>query len=622
MTSRLPLLITYCFLLCCFSSAAQPFVEAGFEAGIQHSMNARGLMGGGAAFFDFDNDGWEDLYLTSGLGRDVLYRNNGDGTFLPAPNSNGLQPTQLFNTTAVNTADLDNDGDRDILVCTWEEMSGGSLDNGRNLLFRNNGDGTFTEIGLEAGLTAEVFSIGASFIDYDLDGQLDIYIYNHVSETAFLYGDDGGIIGFDHTCYPNLLYRNNGGLTFTEVGAALGAADNGCALAGIASDYDRDGDADLHLANDFGPFIVPNVLLENQYPIPSFNDVSDATGAGIPMYGMGIAQGDIDHDGDLDYYITNLGRNVLLQNNGGTFSDITTEADVENAMANDSELSTGWGTAFFDIDNDTWQDLFVANGRIPSLPSLPTAISDPDKLYLNNGDGTFTDITSTNGMEDPYYGRGMAWSDYDRDGDLDFVVVNLSSTGGFTRLYRNEQENGNYWVQFQLQGTASNRDAFGAFATLYTPSGEQVFEISGGGESFCSQHSSLVHFGLGSSPDIDSLKVDWPGSPTETYHGFEAGQRYTIAQFIPNRTTAMPAGAGIHVYPNPFREQLHISGLKQGLGPARAVLRSTAGQLVWETQLATDDWIDIKAALPKGAYLLEIYQDGPIRPYSKLVFKH
>ncbi|MEM8907037.1 MAG: VCBS repeat-containing protein, partial [Bacteroidota bacterium] len=365
-----------------WGATAQQLTESSLAIGMDHRFEARGLMGGGAAFFDADQDGDEDVYLVSGTAKDAFYENNGDGTFSLVLTDIGLNVTIQYNTTAVITGDLDNDGDREIFITTWERYEGGNELIARNLLFNNNGDGTFTEIGVAAGIIHEAFAIGANFIDVDRDGLLDIYVINHVETPAFLYDTYGQIIGFDHDCYPNFLYKNNGDLTFTEVATNWGLDDLSCTLASIPTDFDQDGDLDLYLANDFGPFIVPNLMYENQYPDPQFAEISALNGSDIPMYGMGVAIGDYDQDQDFDYYITNLGSNVLLNNDEGIFTDVAATAAVENEFASGSEFATGWGTAFLDIDNDSWLDLFVVNGRIPSLPSLPTAFNDPDKLYL------------------------------------------------------------------------------------------------------------------------------------------------------------------------------------------------------------------------------------------------
>lgn len=261
--------IVICFLWLVFgtsSAFAQTFVEQAAAIGIDHTYKARDLTGGGAAFFDYDNDGDEDLYITGGYDKDNFYVNNGDGTFTKSLNDMGFNITQTFNTMAVTTGDIDNDGDRDIMVTTWEKFDGVNQPMGRNLLFLNDGNGSFTEIGEQAGIVHTAFSMAASFLDYDRDGYLDIYVMNHIESPAFTFDSTGTIDGYAHTCFHNFFYKNNGDLTFTEVAADMAVDNNGCTIAALGTDYDMDGDLDIYMANDFGGFIVPNTMYENNYP--------------------------------------------------------------------------------------------------------------------------------------------------------------------------------------------------------------------------------------------------------------------------------------------------------------------------------------------------------------------
>ncbi len=605
---------------------AQIFSEQSAAVGINHTFQAAGLMGGGACFFDYDLDGDEDLYLNGGTAKDELYKNNGNGTFTKVLDATGLEMTQTFNTTAVISGDVDNDGDRDLFVSTWEQFS--TQTNGRNLFFVNQGDGTFVESGEAAGFNESVFTIGANFLDYNRDGYLDIYVINHVESPAFLYDNNGVIVGFDHDCYPNFLYRNNGDLTFTEVSTTVGLTAEDCTLAAAATDYDMDGDVDLYLANDFGPFLGPNQMFQNQYPNESFTDVGPATGSDIAMYGMGVAIGDIDHDQDLDYYITNLGRNVLLQNDGGQFTDITTSANVENtyASASETELATGWGTAFFDVNNDTWEDLFVSNGRIPSLPTLPTAFNDPDKLYLNNGDLTFTDVSDANSVSDPNYGRGMAWSDYDKDGDLDFVVVNLGELGGTIKFYRNDSPATNHYVQFALKGSASNRDGYGSKVWLYADGQVYLREISGGGESFCSQHSSIAHFGLGAIDAIDSVRVEWPNGAITSHMDLATDTQHLLEETPTVSTQAVLGSQGFDftIFPNPASDQIHLTFSSDQVGKGDLIIRTTTGSMVYQETVdvmaSNNLTIQLPERLASGIYWISFQNsDGLIN--KKLIKK-
>lgn len=601
-----------CGLIVANPLAAQVFSEQSAAIGINHSFNDRSLMGGGAAFFDFDNDGDDDFYITGGANRDDIYQNNGDGTFTKLNSESiGLGITFQYNTMGVTTGDIDRDGDRDIFVTTWERYAGVDQPIARSLLFVNNGDGTVTEIGESAGITHEAFGMGAAFLDYNKDGYLDVYVMNHIEEAIFTYDSNGAIDGFAHICFPNYLYRNNGDLTFTEVGQQTGTDTDACTIAAVPSDYDMDGDLDLYLANDFGVFLTPNEMLQNNFPADDFSDVSAASGADVHTFGMGIAAGDYDQDLDFDYYVTNIGRNVLIENNAGNFTDVTTAAGVENTIVEAEGLNTtGWGTAFFDVDNDTWEDLYVANGRIPTLAQFATGQQDPDKLYLNNGDKTFTDVTETAGVGDVSYCHGMAYSDFDEDGDLDVIVVVLDELGGYSKFYVNETDNSNHYVQFKLVGVESNPDAYGSKVWLYANGQTFVKELYGGGASHASQHTSIIHFGLGDITGVDSIRIDWPNGHVDHLGPFEVDTKHTITEGIVSGTQDIVnfESLRLDLGPNPFKDAITLRG--DHLLSEQMVLRlmSSNGQVVVQQEITWNGnfTLEVNPQLPSGMYTLVI----------------
>lgn len=620
----------YLLAFCAFAfplapSAQVVFSEQGQSIGFEHEFKARSVMGGGAAFFDYDNDGDEDIYVTSGYNQDNVFRNNGNGTFTKVLADIGLGSTFNYNTMGVTTGDIDNDGDRDVFVATWERFTGSEQPDARSLLFLNNGDGTFTEIGQQAGITHEAFAMGAAFLDYNKDGYLDVYVMNHILEAIFTYDENGAIDGMAHECYPNFLYLNNGDLTFTEVAVELGVDDYGCTIAAVASDYDLDNDLDLYLANDFGDFLVPNALYENNYPNDNFTNVSAQTGADVQAFGMGIAAGDYDHDQDFDYYTTNIGRNILIENQNGIFVDVTTEAGVENTTVpeEDNLNTTGWGTAFFDVNNDTWEDLYVANGRIPTLPAFATATNDPDKLYLNNGDKTFTDISDEAGVSDPRYVHGMAYSDYDEDGDLDIVTVVLDELGGYSKFYVNETENDNHYIQFHLIGVETNRDAFGSRAWVYAEDKILIKEIYGGGASHASQHTSVLHFGLGDLTIVDSVRIEWTNGHVDLIENPEVDMRHTIVEGVEVNTTAPGLqDLDLIVAPNPFQNHLQLIAGKNWSGATLSVrLMSVDGRTVIQKELPFQGQaqLDLPEQLAMGLYWLEVSTREGYRQISKVV---
>ena len=513
--------------------AQTTFTEISGDLGMEYNFDHFNYIGGGVAFFDYDGDGDEDYYFTGGINADQLYRNEGDGTFTNVSEGIGLDATATYFTVGVTTGDIDNDGFREIFVTTFG-FSNSFSPFRRDLLFKNNGDGTFTEIGALANISSVARSVSATFVDHDQDGFLDIYIVNYVDRVRFVFGSDGEIDGFDHDCFENFFYHNNGDLTFTPVEAELQVNDDGCGLAVTNLDFDQDGDADIYTINDFGQFVVSNQVYLNE-PSTGVYDrlVVDDNDINIGLYGMGVAWGDYDLDEDYDYYISNIADNALLNNDGNLhFTDVANAAGVENDFTENNLRVTSWGNAFADIDNDLYEDLFVANGYIPAAPFIATDSIDPNKLFYNNGDGTFTDISTASGFDSPEWGRGLAYADYDQDGDLD-VFVNVlkdENNPSNVKLYRNELDNDNNWVQIKLEGTHSNRDAIGSSLELYVTDGPKLLRHVSGGGSHASQHSSISHFGLADFTAIDSVVVRWPNGQEETFTDLAINQRHTLVE--------------------------------------------------------------------------------------------
>ena len=513
------------------NSLAQAFREVGRPAGIDHVCYDPNRICGGAAFLDYDGDGWEDLYVTGGLRPDRLYRNRGDGTFADVTSAAGLDPLGAVNTVGVTAGDLDNDGDPDLFVTTAEGF--------RNYLLRNNGDGTFTDVSEAAGIRGDDWSTAVALGDIDGDGWLDIYVGNYALYDGLPYDEHltGGI--------PNQLYRNNGDGTFTEVAASMGVDNSeGLTLALALADLDRDHRPELYIANDFGQIFLPNALFAvgeagSSGAMGGFSDVAATSGTDAGMNGMGIAVGDYDEDGDFDMYITNIDRNQLFENVSRSplrFEDVAVARGVADS------LTTSWGTAFLDYDNDTYLDLFVANGRV--LPSYNLA--DPkralrliqpheNRLYRGSAGGTLTDVSRTAGVTDTTRGRGLAYADYDKDGDLDVFVAVVSKderTADRSLLYRNDTGNRLNWLKIELIGTRSNRDAIGSTVEVIS-NGRRWLRTVAGGTSYLSRHTRFVHFGLGDRSAVDSLIVHWP-----------SGRRDTLTNVAANQTVRIVEGGG------------------------------------------------------------------------------
>ncbi|MFT7154731.1 MAG: hypothetical protein ACI9Z7_001806, partial [Alteromonas macleodii] len=466
----------HCFLLLIgignwqLSYCQVSFNEESVQSGILHSYVHLFQIGGGVAIFDFDNDGWEDIYFTGGEQSDKLYQNLGTGQFQDITIASGISAFAEVETSGVTTGDIDNDGHREILVT--------SLLGNPNVLLYNNGDGTFQQIPLPENGT-EYWSAVAAFGDVNQDGFLDILIGNYIYESGFIQ-ENGSVVGFDHDCSANRLYLSNGDLTFSDVSNIYGIDDTGCTLAVAFTDYDNDSDPDVLLSNDFGEWGQPNQLFQNDFPVPFYNNLSIQQNMDFPMYGMGIAIGDYDKDLDLDYYQTNIGSNRLSKNGPNGFTDVTEFAGVQNDSL-DGLNTTSWGTFFADLDNDSWLDLFVANGVIPAAQLIANVALDPNKLYHNSGDGTFEDITASANVGSLLKGRGAAYGDLDKDGKLDILVNNLSNgeEQSQVNLFHNTTINTNHWLGVKLTGVQSNRDAFGSHVKIVLGNDSWIQELSG-----------------------------------------------------------------------------------------------------------------------------------------------
>jgi hypothetical protein len=593
-------LLTLVPMLFVLAIGAQTFENVAAAAGIDHVPSTSGYMGGGCAWFDFNNDGWDDLYLTGCLGTDRLYLNNGDGTFSESGEAAGLGITADRNTLGVVSGDIDNDGDRDILVTTWKYDGTGMF--APNFLLRNNGDGTVSDITEAAGITSAAFTMAAGFLDVKLDGLLDIYLGNYIEEADFL-SEDGLIVGFNHTCFEDELYINNGDNTFTESAAAYGVNNAGCTLAVAATDYDLDGDSDLMVANDFGPFLTPNKLYRNEYPLPYFSDVGAATGADLSLYGMGIGTGDYDEDGDLDYYITNLGPNAFLQQGGGVFADVASGNGTANPGSN-GLLNTGWGTVFFDYDNNTWLDLAVSDGRMPSADFLANEVWDDNPFYVNNTDGSFSDLAAVLGVADTNISRGLAISDYNKDGFEDMALVNIENNlfiGNEAFVLYKNSANGNNHISFTLEGTSANRDGYGSVLTLYAGGRSFIREHSGTNASHVAQHSAVIHFGLGSIVVADSLVVRWPGGTSQTVIAPEINMTHHIVQEAETGVGGAAIPGPVMAFPVPATDHVFVAGLNY------------SGLLSWKLQSVTGGCVEQKTETVQGAGFL-VHFSKPVAP--------
>jgi hypothetical protein len=493
--------------------------QAGIEFRHQDGRTGRRYfietIGSGAAWFDYDNDGWLDLYLVNSgdtpdaadrvpeHGKNRLYRNLHDGRFEDVTDRAGVGDTGYG--VGVCAGDYDNDGWTDLFVTNY----------GKTILYHNNGDGTFTDVADKAGVRDTRWSSSAAFGDIDNDGDLDLYVVFYCL-WDFQRHKVCHEQGYEIYCGPEYfeadsdrLYRNNGDGTFTDITREAGVYETGGKGLGVAfADLDDDGDLDIYVANDG----TPNFLFQND-GTGKFQDVGwmvgvDTDESGNAQGSMGIAVGDYNRDGRLDLVITNFQRqyNTVYRNDGeGFFSDTSFVAGMGQSLPNVS-----WGTRLFDVDSDGWLDLFIANGHIQdNIEEFDKTSSSAQRnfLFRNTRDGRFVNVTDTSGdgMHIVKMSRGVAFGDYDNDGDVDVLVQNANDTPD---LLRNDTPQGHY-VRVLLEGQRSNRNGIGARLTLTVDGQKQKEEIRSGG-SYASQSEFTAHFGVGTSASASRLEVRWP----------------------------------------------------------------------------------------------------------------
>ncbi|MEM6795902.1 MAG: CRTAC1 family protein [Acidobacteriota bacterium] len=485
-------------------------------------------MSGGVAALDFDSDGWLDLYLVNSLtvrtadrpetAPSALYRNRGDGTFENV--SAKARVDQVGWGVGVCVADVDADGHRDLYVTAV----------GRNRLYRNLGDGTFEEVAEKLGIAASGWSAGCGFADYDRDGDLDLFVSRYLEmdlENLPVFGEGKTCQyrGIAVQCGPrglpgtsDLLFRNDGG-RFTEVGEKAGVRDpEGFFGLGIAwLDVDRDGWIDLYVANDSGPNFLYRNLADG-----TFEEIAFPMGVAVSEDGgeqgvMGVAVGDYQNLGRFALLVTNFSEeyNALYADQGEYFTDVS----FRSASAPSSLRYVGWGTAFFDPDNDGWLDLMVVNGHVyPQLDQAKLAASakyrQPKLFYRNRGDGTFADLSSEVGaaLAEEKVSRGLAVGDFDNDGRLDVVINDLD---GAPQLLMNRTRDAGHWLSVELQGQGGNLDAIGAVVTVKAGKTRQSRLVQSG-SSYLSQSDFRLHFGLGKETSVGEVEVVWPDATRST----------------------------------------------------------------------------------------------------------
>lgn len=512
------------------SNAQQTFIDVTEDAGIDHQYEVyEGTFGGGVTVFDVNNDGFEDLYITSGIKSDRLYLNNGDGTFKNTFNGSGLEITNNYVTQGVVSADINKDGYRDLFITTITTTDGKSvIPRAKNLLFLNNGDATFKDVTNQYGLEdLNSFSTGPSFGDFNSDGYPDLFVGNYFQEFTGKLGiiKDATIVSANQTAKSYLL-ENKEGKKFKNVYKDYGLGHKGFGFGGVFTDYDNDNDQDLLVNQDFGYKAVPNFLYQNEYPDDNFIDVSKETEMDLKINAMGAAVGDYNGDGWMDYYITNIKFNMLMENQGigKPFIDKAKELGTYN-------LAISWGANFADFDHDEDLDLFVSNGDLnPNCTPM-------GNFYFENNDNIYTEKGRELAINDYGIGRGSVIFDMDNDGDMDLLVVNQKPILNYpitsiTRLFRNDLTKGN-WLKVALIGQASEANGIGSRVTVVANGKRIIREIDGGGSSHLSQNSVIAHFGLGATTVVDSVIVNWTGGNTQILTNLNTNQQLEIVEINP-----------------------------------------------------------------------------------------
>ncbi len=512
-------------------ATADYFQEIGEQVGLdfvhsigsEHMDNIVESVGGGAAFLDYDQDGYIDVYMCSGtwvkgftkskkpdqLPHNHLYRNLHDGTFEDVTEKAGVGGP--WYSMGITVGDYNNDGYPDIYLSN----------NGANTLLKNNGDGTFKDVTAKAGIAGKACSVGAVWFDYDNDGLLDLYVGNYLSfdpNYKYYYAPDGfpGPLAYDSE--EDVLYHNKGDGTFEDVTSKMGIKDvDGRAMGVGAADYDDDGYVDIYVANDH----TVNYLWHNDEG-KGFSDKGIMSGTGFSQAGeatvsMSVDFADFNGDELLDLFISDDGYCSLYENLGnGIFKDKSYSSGISVA----SGQFVGWSSSFIDYDNDADVDIFKTNGELKHL------YGQEDQLFENDGTGKFKDVSVDRGtyFKEEYVGRGACMGDYDNDGDIDVYIMNLNGHG---KLLRNNQGNQNNWITLKLVGKKSNRDGVGARIKI-TSGGKVQTTQKKSTTGYLSQNDPRIHFGISKNDNVERIEIKWPSGKLQVLENVKANQILTV----------------------------------------------------------------------------------------------
>jgi hypothetical protein len=538
-----PCVVAAFFTLCALTAGSLPFFKIDFRdvaseaklsiVNVYGSTSRKDYIlettGSGAAIFDYDGDGKNDIYVANGTrlhpkdaadtGKPALYRNLGNGRFEDMAQRAGLGPLGWAQGACVG--DYNNDGHPDLLVTVY----------GHNTLYRNKGNASFEDVTEKSHLpvSGTRYGSGCAFLDYDRDGYLDLFVANYVdldlATTPPHPGSDPRGLPLAH----NVLYHNNRDGTFTDVSESSGILKPGgrYGLGVAAADFDNDGWPDIYVACD----MTPSLLYHNEHN-GTFQERGAEAGVaynfdGALQSGMGVAVGDYDGDGLLDIAKTNFSGDLtsLYHNDDGKFF---TDVSLDSGLRTRQLL--GWGVAFVDVDDDGWRDLMIANGHLyPDVAGTHPGETylQPTILYRNLGTGKFLDVTEQSGpgLQTPRPARGLAYGDLDGDGRPEFVIVNMNAAPS---LLKNDGPHGHY-LNVQLTGTKSNRSAIGARVNIRAGARTMMDEVIGGG-SYYSQSSLTLHFGIGAAARVDAIEIRWPSGVVQKLGPTDADRLLAVTE--------------------------------------------------------------------------------------------
>jgi hypothetical protein len=567
------------------------FVDVSLEAGIDFVHTGLGdtdqMMGTGAAWVDVDRDGDLDLYVTRRVGDNALFINNNDGTFSERASAFGVLDG-AHDGAGVAAADFDNDGWVDLFLANSNQ----------DVLFRNNNGVSFDNVTSTAGLAGSVNAraTSAAWGDYDRDGFLDLYVTNHVPVSPAYFNSPGA--------RQDRLYHNEGGTHFTDVSNLFDPRDlEGYGFIGAWTDFDDDGDLDIFLVNDcpFGPQTT-RIFRNDGGDDPlawQFAEVSARMDANHCKAGMGIALGDYDRDGRMDYFYTDTRSPLLLHNETVRFQDATVSAGVDDFSAPGTGRDRWtWGANFLDYDLDGWLDLYVAAGAMRAR-----SMNDPQAnvLFHANGDArTFTDVSSVCGADDIDRSRTSVMADYDHDGDVDLFVVNYEARA---RLFRNENQNGNHFLAVEFRGVESNRDGIGARVRIRTPDGAFQYAETCSGSSVGGGDAPGAFFGLGPHQRVEEIRIRWPSGGIQVVDDVSADQRLVVDE-APNRPQTDVAAFG--------------ANLEAGRATLRWYTANETGNVGFDVEIAEADGYRRLAFAPGAGTSMRpvayAYDAGPLAP--------